>query len=54
MLSDALIISIGDVSRVNVCVMTLCECVCVCVCVSAFVSNIVSDRRNGRRLVAMF
>ena len=48
MLSDALIITIGDVSGVNVCVMTLC------VCVSAFVSDIVSDRRNGRRLVAMF
>ena len=52
MLSDALIISIGDVSGVNVCVMTLCASVCVCV--SAFVSDIVSDRRNGRRLVAMF
>ena len=33
MLSDALIISIGDVSGVNVCVMTLCVCVCVCECV---------------------
>ena len=46
MLSDALIISIGDVSGGNVCVMTLCVCV--------FVSDIMSDRRNGRRLVAMF
>ena len=50
MLSDTLTISLGDVSGVNVCVKTLC----VCVCVSAFVSDIVSDRRNGRRLVAMF
>ena len=46
MLSDALIISIGDVSGVNVCVMTLCVCV--------YVSDIVSDRRNRRQLVAMF
>ena len=50
MVFNAIIISIGDVSGVNVCVMTLRVCVCVCVCVS----DIVSDRRNGRGLVAMF
>ena len=32
MLSDALIISIGDVSGVNVCVMTLCVCLLVISC----------------------